>query len=301
MKTEILVAFVSDPYIALYFWELYEKNFKDEIDGLLVHVNGARLEVVDFIGSIYKDSKVLNLHYDHSNQGIAFDELYKEFKGDVLGTMCSDNFIYQKGIIKSEIERLQEYDVVGSKGLHASPPAMADKIDAKIGLCRINPFMSFWRADKLKQIEPFTFQTVEKEIGDRLEYLNMDYEGEGRLDIMTDMSIKFIANGNKAFIHGADNPPYWMHASGLSSGVYGHLMHSDGKNLAGTDRNYDNVKVQIGLLGWWYLIYEKTVDKCPLKDFNNEYLNALQRKAEICGVTWDQVKKDSKRRDYEKN
>lgn len=291
-----MIIFVPDPFIALYFKHFYDTVWKDEVDGLLVQVNGYRPEVVDFIADLYKDEFVIK-HYHHSNQGIGFDELYPHFKGDILGTMCSDNFIYKKGVITDEISRLKEFDAVGSSGLHIRPPEMADKVAKKIGTCRLNPFMSFWKASKLKEIEPFSFQS--KIMPEGSEILGMRYEPEGWLDHMVDMFIKFSEKGGRAYIHGADNPPYWMHASGLSSGVYGHLMHSDGKNLAGNDRNHQNAHVAMGILGWWNLVYEKTVDKCPLKDFNNEYYNALKKKAEVCGVTMDQVKADSKNRDYE--
>ena len=296
-----MVAFVPDPYIALYFKHLYDTVWKDQVDGLLVQVNGERKEVVDFIADIYKDEFVIK-HYHHSNQGIAFDELYEHFDGDILMTLCSDNFIYKKEVIATELRELEKFDVVGSSGLHATPPAMADKISDKIGFCRVNPFMSFWKADKLKKIEPFTFQAINKEVGDRIEYIDMDYEIEGRLDVMTDMSIKYLAGDNKAFIHGADNPPYWMHASGLSSAVYGHLVHSDGKDLGGTKKNKHysrDAAYKLGHLAWLYLCYSKTVDKCPLKDFNKEYINALEVKAEKNGFTMNQVKEKSKEFDYE--
>ena len=108
MKTKVLTIFVPDPFIALYFKRCYE-NWKDEVDGLLIQVNGYRKEVVDFIADLYKDEFVIK-HYHHSNQGIGFDELYPHFEGDVLGTMCSDNFIYKKGVVADEVSKLNEYD-----------------------------------------------------------------------------------------------------------------------------------------------------------------------------------------------
>ena len=286
-----MCAFVPDPYIALYFKKCYE-NWKDEADGLMVQVNGYRKEVVDFIADIYKDEFVIK-HYHHSNQGIAFDELYPHFKGDVIGTMCSDNFIYREGVVKDELAKLNEYDAVGSGGLHIRPPTMADKVAAKAGTCRLNPFMSFWKAEKLKEIEPFTFQSVIYPEGTPI--LDMKFSPEGWLDHMSEMYIKFAEKGGKAFIHGADNPPYWMHASGLSSGVYGHFKHSDGKNLAGNDRAHYDAQLNIGLLAWWWHIYFETVNDCPLEDFNKEYLNALKEKIKICDYTEEQVKEASKK------
>ena len=290
MKNKIfaLLVFAPDPFIALYFKRLYEANFKDEINGLLVQVNGARPEIVDFIADLYKDEFVVK-HYDHSNQGIGFDELYKKFTGDILMTLCSDNFIYKKGVVTKFASMIGEYDVIGSKGLHASPTMMADKIAQRIGFCRINPFMSFWNAKKLREIEPFTFQKVGMEKGSILKALNMLYEGEGRLDVMTDMSIKFMSRDNKAFIYGADNPPDWIHASGLSSGVYGHLMHPDGKNLAGIDKDFSESKLSKEFLAWLYHCYEMTVKDCSLKKFNKAYLQAIRNKCHIMGYDFKDI------------
>jgi len=287
-KVFVFVVFVPDPFLALYFKRLYD-NWKDEVDGLLVQVNGYRPEVVDFIADLFKDEFVIK-HYHHSNQGIGFDELYSHFKGDILGTMCSDNFIYRKGVITDEIAKLENYDAVGSGGLHIRPSIMADKVAEKIGTCRLNPFMSFWKAEKLKEIEPFTFQAVNIEKDNQI--LGVSF-GEGRLDVMADMYIKFAEKGGKAFIHEADNPPYWMHASGLSSGVYGHLMHSDGRNLAGNNRNNEKCNINIEFLSWLYHCYETTVKDCPLKEFNNEYLEAIKRKAKLFNYDFEKIKEIS--------
>ena len=35
-----LAVFVSDPYIALMYKKLYDQNWKNEVDGLMVQVNG---------------------------------------------------------------------------------------------------------------------------------------------------------------------------------------------------------------------------------------------------------------------
>ena len=290
-KTKVMCVFVPDPFIALYFKKCYE-IWKDETDGLLVQVNGCRKEVVDFIADLYKEEFVIK-HYHHSNQGIAFDELYKHFDADILGTMCSDNFVFKKGVITDEISKLYQYDAIGSSGLHVRPPEMADKIAKKFTTCRLNPFMSFWRADKLKEIEPFTFQSVIMPEGSTI--AGMEFSPEGWLDCMVQMYIKFAERGNKVFIHGADNPPKWIHASGLSSGVYGHFRHSDGHNLAGNDRKMFDANLHLGLLGWWWKVYHETVGDCPLKDFNKEYLTALKEKIKISGYTDDQVAKEAEK------
>lgn len=287
-----LVTFVPDPFLALYFKKLYEKNFKDEIDGLLVYVNGYRNEVVDFIVDLFKDEFVM-WQYSHSNQGQAFDLLYQSFDAKVLMTLCSDNFIYKKGLVKELLEKIKDYDVVGSTGLHIRPPEMADKVARKIGFCRINPFMSFWRADKLKEIEPFSFQSRIMKKGE--EILDMKFEPEGWMDCMSDMTVKFMLNGNKAYTFEADNMPNWIHASGLSSGVYGHLRHSDGKNLAGSTREHYTDRMNAGHLSWLLHIYEVTNEEVPLDEFKREYKNALLEKINYCGYDIKTIKEWKKK------
>ena len=144
-KTTAMVVFVPDPFIALAFKKCLPNL---GVDQLLVQVNGARKHIVDYIANIYKDHKVIK-HYDHSNQGIGFDELYPYAKGDVLITLCSDNFVFNKEVIKTYVDMIPEFDAVGSKGLHATPPYVADEIAEKLGTVRLNPFMSFWNKKKL--------------------------------------------------------------------------------------------------------------------------------------------------------
>ena len=284
-----MVVFAPDPFLALFFRELYDKNFKDELDGLYAQVNGANKEIVDFISDLYKDCFVIK-HYDHSNQGIGFDELYKEIEGDVLATFCSDNFVFKKGIIKGFADRIKngEVDVVGSVGNHASPPCMADKIVAKNGFVRFNPFMSFWNLKKLKEID-FTFQAYDMEQGDRIEELDLDYNPPGRLDVMSGMTIKYLAKNKHHDIIPPEDLPNYTHASGLSSGVYGHLVENEEKNLAGTGRTFLESKCPIILIVWWKMIFDYTKDRCPLKDFNHKYEQAIKKRIESSKYSEKQI------------
>lgn len=289
--TRVMVVMAPDPYIALMYKKFYDQNWKDEVDGLLVQVNGCNREVVDFIADLYKDETVIK-HYDHSNQGIGFDELIKLVPDDtdVLMTTCSDNFIFQKGVVKNMASNIGMYDVVGSTGLHASPPDVADEIKDKIGFCRVNPFMSFWNYRKLKEID-FTFQAVDKRKGSLIESLNYECQKDVGLDVMTEMSIKYMSLGNKALVINDDDPPKYIHASGLSSAVYGHLVYPDGvNNLAGTTRNSFDCRISKDTLAWLLTCYLETWQDCPLEEFNADYWEALIRKIKRAGSSLDEIK-----------
>ena len=284
-KVIALVAFVSDPYHALLFKKSYETYWKDEVDELRVQVNGQIPEVNKFIGSIYENSDVFQ---DSLSQGAAFDRIYPK-GGDVLLTFCSDNYIMRKGVLSPYIEKIKsgEFDAVGSSGLHAEPKT-ADVIAEKLGLVRLNPFMSFWNKKQLDTID-LTFDSVFWEVGDnyKIPELDLMIEWGGHLDIMALMSIKYLTKFPKRLIIEPTNLPYYHHVCGLSSGVIHHFI-KDGKTFYGKEDK--KTKVDIGYLNWHMFAYEETHKDCPLEKFNRDYYEAMVKKIEFSGYTEGEVK-----------
>ena len=98
-KVSVMLAFVCNPYLAILQKRLYLKYWKDEIDELLINVNGRNDVIRKFIIDLWKDDDKVSLIVDtptEIRQGTAFETLYPGVLGKVLVTIDSDNFIYKK-------------------------------------------------------------------------------------------------------------------------------------------------------------------------------------------------------------
>ena len=85
-----------------------------------------------------------------------------------------------------------------------------------------------------------------------------------------------------------ENPPYYYHVGGLSSGVIHHFVRRDGKTFYGKDDI--KTKVHENILRWHMFAYEETYKDCPLEKFNRDYYEAMVKKIEYSGLTEGQVK-----------
>ena len=134
MKMSLLICFISDPFHALMWKKLYERNFKNDIDELLVNINGVIPEVNNFIAGLFPEAKFIDKNYDTMNQGNGLNRLYKHSTGDLIMTMDSDNLVFKNSVINKFKGLIisGEYDVIGSSGQHCSPPENADKIKGKV-------------------------------------------------------------------------------------------------------------------------------------------------------------------------
>lgn len=295
-KISTLVSFVSDPYHALLFKKSFER-WGDEIDQLLVCVNGNIPEVNKFIGGLYATKIILNdivVFNESISQGKAFDVLYPQVTGDILMTLCSDNYILKKGIVNGFKKDMEQYDAVGSMGLHASAN-IAQKIAEKIGTVRLNPFMSFWHKDKLDEIKDLTFDAVfwEAEQGYKIPEIDFETNEGGHLDIMSLMSIKYMAKNRNVKVIPPEQVPNWVHVSGMSSGVIHYFDRGDGKSFYGKDLHVGSIGITT--LGWFLFAYEETVKDCPLEEFNKKYYMGLVEKIVKSGHKFEDVKAEAER------
>jgi len=48
-KVSLMMAFVCDPYLAMLQKKLYEKYWKDEVNEVLINVNGRNKEILNII------------------------------------------------------------------------------------------------------------------------------------------------------------------------------------------------------------------------------------------------------------
>ena len=291
-KVSAMVSFVSDPFHALLFKKSYER-WGDEIDQLLVCVNGNIPEVNEFIIDVY-DGYQIKFDSVSISQGRAFDSLYPLVEGDILMTLCSDNYILKKGIVSGFVKDMENYDAVGSMGLHASTN-IAQKIAEKLGTVRLNPFMSFWHKNKLDEVKDLTFDAVfwEAEQGYKIPEIDLEVNEGGHLDIMSLMSIRYLAK-NKVFkVIPPEQVPDWVHPSGMSSGVIHYFDRGDGKSFYGKDLHVGSLGITT--LGWFLFAYEETVKECPLEEFNKKYYEGLVGKIVKSGHKFEDVKAEAER------
>lgn len=272
---QTLVAFAPDPYIAL--------NFKNSCfdSELLVCVNGARKEIVDFIADIYKDYFVIK-SYEPINQGKCFNKLYANVTGN-FATMDSDNFICQKGVFKEYANMLKEFDMVGSSGKHIKPSKMAEEVYKKFGIVRLNPFMSFWKKPDFE----FSFDMKFFHKGET--YNNFTMVDDAKFDIMTLMTLDCKIKGYKEKIIKENVGNKHFHVSALSNAIYDNLQHDDGLSLAGTVPRLLEYKLKKELLANWLHCYKKNVSKCPFDDFNKMYIREIKRKCVVSGFNFQEV------------
>ena len=173
-RVSVLVAFVCNPYLAVLFKRMYLKYWKDEIDELLVNVNGRNHTIRKFIVDLYKDDDkvvVIDEVKGEIRQGHAFDNMYHKSTGEILITMDSDNFIFKKGVIEENCKKLEEFDSIGSFGFHAYPGQVGDICVQKYGTARLNPFMAFFKSVIIDQMTEVSFETKSFKKEDYFEYL----------------------------------------------------------------------------------------------------------------------------------
>lgn len=274
LTTTALLAFVCNPYLAVLQKRTYLKYWKDEVDQVLVNVNGINSMIRKFIVDLWQDEKVVVIEEaGRMNQGTAFDGLYPKATGDIIMTLDSDNFIYKKGIVtrfKALIES-GEFDAVGSTGQHAKPAELATWIEKKYGTVRLNPFMAFFRKEVIDKIKDVTFTTYGFCPGDYIPLLGTMKE-KGWLDVMSYFCIKFGEASDKkpyffAFDHTVSGE--YFHMYGISS-IFRRCFHS----LEYTNtQKYEETKYTSSLFYMcrYYLLYEATKDEVLFPEYNKEY------------------------------
>lgn len=287
-----LIAFVCNPYLAVLQKETYLKYWKDEIDEILINVNGRNNQIRKFIVDLWKDDdkvKVINELPGEMRQGVAFDSLLPAVEGKVLMTLDSDNFIYKKGVIRDHANIILsgEADSVGSQGFHARPKWAANALIQKFTTVRLNPFMSFWNMDIVKQINNVTFKNFSFEQGEKFRFIG-DIKERVTLDVMAYFSVQFFEISKKIMKIPSEKEGQYIHVGALSSIYRKNFMGLE--NYSNTQYERAKLKQHSNYYTWYYMIYEATKDKVSLPEYNKAYEENFMYEIEKIGVTVDEIK-----------
>ncbi len=247
MKRAVLIAFAADPYLAMYFKKTYDLYWKDEVDELHIHINGKQKFIIDFIEKLWqKDAKQIVKKYRVYRQGEAFNELYPQINCDILMTMDSDNFIYQKGVINKHAKMVEEghYDYVGSK----------------------KPFMSFWDKKTLDKTE-VDFEEHHFKKGDKVD--KYKFENDKFMDVMELLNTKFAKVTNKILEIPIDDLPKREHIGRRSFFSYYVANYPEEKSIP--ERNVLKALGKLNRAAYTYHIFKKTKIDFPYKKYNDYY------------------------------
>lgn len=289
IKKSVMLAFICNPYVAVLQKKTYLKYWKDEVDEVLVNVNGLNDTIRNFIADLWREDDKVTLIDNvpkEIRQGTAFDNLYPYVKGRVLITMDSDNFIYKKGVISqfSNLVLGGEYDAVGSIGYHAYPQEVAKACIDKYGTVRLNPFMSFWDKKIADKIEKPTFKTYNYKKGEHYAPIDFNMPEDGWMDIMAPFSLEFFNKGGSK----------WLKIPPTKEGSYTHIGAISSqyrrffKSLENTNtQKYETATMknqQMYYHAWHNLIYQYSKSGVPFPEFNQEYEKGRKEQYEIIGL-----------------
>lgn len=212
-----ITTFWNNPYLAVYFKRLYESYWKNEVDELLVCVHGSDKKVNHFIADLFPNSRITAIPLPE--MGAALDYIYPFVKGDILVTIDSDNFITEKGVIKSCVETIKseknKFKALGTIGKSSRPLWVGEEVAKHFGLVRLNSFLSCWDKKELDKMT-FTFQRMKFKKGEDL--FGFKFPDWCSLDTMAYMTLKFMQNNPILRMSRIDGS---HHIGGLSRPVIG--------------------------------------------------------------------------------
>lgn len=292
------IAYVCDPYLALFHYKNYLKFWKDDVDEVLVNVNGRNDQIREWIADLWrKDSKCkfVDSYPQEIRQGGAFNRLYPHLKTDLFMTVDSDNFIYKKGVV-SELKRLMvqnNYGAIGSVGHHIYPVSVARKVLNQCGIVRFNPFMGFFRKAVADKINNLTFESFAFDQGEKFGFIDsMPEKGYG--EVMSKFTLQYRAIEPSHLVIWHDKIGDYIHVSGLSS-IFRRFFMGLEQNNEGqyTERGQINKEKRYWIA--YYLIYEATKNEVPFKDYNQEYERGFEAELKKTGVTKEQIIEEAKK------
>jgi hypothetical protein len=288
MTTSCLVAFVCDPYLAVFFKQLYLKYWKNEIDELLVNVNGQSRRIKNFIVDLYEhDSKVSFVDNQRMmRQGTAFNYLYPHVAKDcdVLMTMDSDNFVYEKGVVSRYVTDIKngKTDCIGSVGNHAYPSEVLHLINAKYFAARLNPFMTFWNTKLFPKMPEVNFASFGYKKGDNYPPIGI-IPADGYMEVMAKLFCDFsFVGGRHIFI--PQTSAGYVHANGISQ-VFRRFFHDIEGNEDEAKTSGGNF-IQVNYLIWRYVLHWQAKDQVPM-DINNEHQRLINKAYGMLGLRTD--------------
>jgi hypothetical protein len=260
-KVSVITAFNSDPFMALYFKKNYEEFWKDEVDELLVCVHGGNDEIDNFIASLFPMSRKSSIPLPEL--GIALDYIYPFVTGDILMTIDSDCYIYEKGLVTRYANSLIDCDATGTIGYATRPLSEADGLFRHFGIVRLNTFLSFWNKKKLNF--PFTFQRMKFKKGEK--FYGYEFPNDCKLDTLGYLTLRFINEG--CHIKTIKKFENTNHIGGLSH-ISRRFLGENGISL------YDIPSDKIGAnpgtgLGFLKKIFYETYKDYPDQKLNDKY------------------------------
>ena len=276
------MAFVCNPYLAVLQKRMYERFWKEEVDEVLINVNGCNDVIRQWIIDLWKDDKVKYIDDVPSEirQGPAFDNLYKHVSDDIgiVITMDSDNFIFKNGVLDYFKDMLDgEYGSIGSLGYHAYPGSVSDLALEKYGTARLNPFMSFWKKEIIDQIKDVDFCTYNYKKGEKFGPLGV-LPDDGWMDIMCKFSLNYFKISPKFLKITQTQEGKYIHIAALSSIMRRHYRDLENKNTQLFVQSTGS-KQKLYYMAWNYAIYHFTKDVIPFKEYNIEYEKGMWSEA----------------------
>lgn len=256
LKRSMAISFIDDPYLAILFKRIYDKNIKGEVDELNIAINGENIEIVEFIKNLWKDEATnILMKYTKGEtvaHGEALNKLYAISKGDIFITLDSDNFIYRKGIIDRYCTAIDNgVDYVGS----------------------FSPFMSFFRKSVLDKIDEVDFRDfhTKKENGTDKFY-----------DTMKRLMIKFSEISKLLYEIPIDNLPEYEHIGRMSAfPIYVEDCYFD--RDTGLQRFVRKLFGRANRVALIKYIFDVTKDEYPDKKYNEFYWKTFQDVIEDVG------------------
>ena len=292
-KTSVLLAFVANPFLAVFMKNNYLNFWKDEVDEVLININGRNKMIVDFIVSLWnEDNKVkfIDVVDREMRQGDAFDRIYPKATGDILMTIDSDNYVYKKGVVSRYVNWVREgkFDAIGSRGHHAYPAEVSDILVNKYGIIRLNPFMSFWRRDLVEKMDVITFRTYNYKAGEKFEPIGT-FLLDGWMDCMARFSLQYWQFTKNYKVIDPTFQGEYVHMSGVSSVFrrnFKGLEDNDGQKY--NEKHLNKQKIYFWAL--YYLLYEATKNEIPFEDYKKEYERGFEYILKESDIPLDYVK-----------
>ena len=290
----------GDAFLLLYWFDLYQKVWRDEVDKLYIYFNSpVDKEVVDFVRDyVTKDPKVDWQYLNHqSDHGPALDRMLDICTEDHIVLMEDDCFTYKKGFIDEQFKKVEsgQFDAVGSQR-GCSTVELLQAAEAKYGdRCHYNghddsgvgfwPTMFFCKKNDLLKTDRNFSGKVWRE-GELIEPLNLKVSELTPSDTMVWLSIQLYELGltfdyinschgrAEDIDHASDGQNIfggkcsYVHIGSLSSGLSGFLIDNDGKLLSdgqpATYQNYGITEQEKGelerRLQWWKHCFDYVID-----------------------------------------
>lgn len=287
MKNALMMAFICDPYLAAFQVDLYNRFWKNEVDEVLINVNGTNERIKNWIGDLWESQDKVTFvdRQRMMRQGTAFNYLYPHISKDVevVVTMDSDNFIYSEDVINkfADIIESEEYGIIGSTGYHAYPSEVSNLIVNRYGTVRVNPFMSFWDKHILNKLPEVNWTSFAYKQGDIYPPVGL-IPADGYMEVMAKLTLDVLHTGVKYLTIPPALFEKYVHVGGISQ-----VFRRYFPEIEGTDgRLQDNVNfVQVDYLVWRELLFRATKKVIPFPDINQIHERIYDEKMAMIGIS----------------